>query len=276
MKAIERDTPLNAQRAILAGTSFSRQEARIRAIAAALAIKPNIPGIQEQLTLIEQVDTDKWWEQADQAAVENMRIRLCGLVIHVDKNQRDPIFTNFEDELGDSIEVDIIGGPSAYGDAHFSRFRQKAAAFLRENSAEAVVAKFRSGEPITDADIADLKRVLVAEEIGTIDNFETASKRVGNFSRFIRSLVGLDQAAAQKAFGKFLDNKRYGKNQIVFVKMIIEALTTTGQVEAEQIYGQPYVAVAPTGPEAIFAQGEVDEIFVLINDLSSVGLDQAN
>ena len=77
----------------------------------------------------------------------------------------------------------------------------------------------------------------------------------------IRALGGIDRAAAKAAFGAFPDDKRYTKNQIQFVTLIIDELTDRGVVEAGRVYESPYDAVAPEGPEAIFVEADLDRIF---------------
>lgn len=109
--------------------------------------------------------------------------------------------------------------------------------------------------------------ILVAAGIGGDETFAEASKKAGSFGLFIRSLVGLDRAAAKAAFADFLDDKRYSKNQIQFVTLIIDELTERGVVEPARVYESPYDAVAPEGPEAIFVDADLDRIFDAINRL---------
>lgn len=87
-----------------------------------------------------------------------------------------------------------------------------------------------------------------------------AAERAGNFGLFIRSIVGLDRAAAKGAFADFLDDRRYSKNQIEFINMIIDVLTDRGVVEVGRVYQTPYDGVAPEGPEAIFVKADLDQI----------------
>ena len=127
----------------------------------------------------------------------------------------------------------------------------------------------RSGEPLTADDIVDLQRILVAAGIGDDETFAEASDKAGSFGLFIRSLVGLDRAAAKAAFAEFLDDKRYSKNQIEFVNLIIDELTDRGVVEAGRVYESPYDGVAPEGPEAIFVEADLDRIFERIESLTA-------
>lgn len=154
------------------------------------------------------------------------------------------------------------GTGGAVGGPEFAQFRKKAEYFLKQNLAEAVVAKVRSGQPITAGDVAELQRFLVAAGIGDDDSFAVASERAGSFGLFIRSIVGLDRAAAKAAFNDFLVGKRYSRNQIEFVNLVMDELTERDVVQASRIYEAPYIGVAPQGPEALFvAAADVDRIF---------------
>jgi len=94
----------------------------------------------------------------------------------------------------------------------------------------------------------ELQRILITAGIGDAESFTAASELAGGFGLFIRSLVGLDRAAAKEAFADFLDEKRYSRNQIEFVNVIIDYLTEHGVVEPGRVYESPFTAVAPEGP----------------------------
>ena len=129
------------------------------------------------------------------------------------------------------------------------------------------MARIRSGEPLTTADMDQLQRVLVAAGIGDTDTFTQASERAGSFGLFVRSLVGLDRAAAKRAFNRFLDDKRYSRNQITFVNLVIDYLTEHGTIDPGRVYDSPFTAVAPEGPETIFIEADLDDFFDTIRQL---------
>ena len=129
------------------------------------------------------------------------------------------------------------------------------------------MAKIRSGEPIGSTEMDELQRVLVAAGIGDTDTFAQASERAGSFGLFVRSLVGLDRAAAKRAFARFLDDKRYSRNQLTFVNLVIDYLTEHGTIDPARIYDSPFTTVAPEGPEAIFIDADLDEFFAIVRTL---------
>ena len=201
--------------------------------------------------------------------LEEVRKKLRSLVPLIERSKKGVIYSNFGDEIGEATEIELPGTGGAVGSSEFIQFRKKAEHFLKQNLGESSIAKVRSGEPLTAADIADLQRILVAADIGSDETFAEASKKAGSFGLFIRSLVGLDRAAAKAAFAEFLDDKRYSKNQIEFVNLIINELTDRGTVQATRIYEAPYIGVAPEGPESIFVEADVEKIFDAIKQLAA-------
>jgi type I restriction enzyme R subunit len=88
-------------------------------------------------------------------------------------------------------------------------------------------------------------------------------------SEFLSAVCELIGTAAMTAFAEFLDNKRYTRNQIEFVTLIIDHLTDHGVLEAARLYEQPFSAVAPRGPEDIFIPADVDRLFELVERTAS-------
>ncbi|WP_420625522.1 DEAD/DEAH box helicase family protein [Candidatus Poriferisodalis sp.] len=274
---------LNAQLGLLRSEPFERQRRRIIRVASALAdLGTAIPLVAQQQELIADIQTDEWWADVTYPMLEDARKRLRNLVQLIVHTNKNVLYSDFADEFGGAsvIKLPGTGEPGGDGDAgdeddagdgrggdEFARFRKKTQHFLKENLAEDVVAKVRSGETLTLVDMDALQRVLVAAGIGDDDTFAEASKRAGSFGLFIRSLIGLDRAAAKRAFAKFLDDKRYSVNQIRFVEMVIDYLTEHGTVEEHRVYESPFISVAPEGPDAIFVSDDVDEFFEIVKHL---------
>ena len=259
---------LGAQLGVLNGSEYNRQRTRIQAIAGLLQEKDNIPQVAAEMELIIDVQSDEWWEDVTYQMLEAARTRLRTLVTLLDKKQRPIIYGDFEDELGEATVIDVVQGADS-----FEQFRKKAEHFLQQNLGESAVAKVRSGEPITTADIDDLQRLLVAAGIGDDASFEAASERAGSFGLFIRSIVGLDRAAAKAAFESFLANRNYTGTQIDFVNLVIDELTRTGALEVGRLYDDPYIGLAPEGPEALFTEAEINELIRSIEALVNAAAD---
>jgi type I restriction enzyme R subunit len=80
---------------------------------------------------------------------------------------------------------------------------------------------------------------------------ERAAVQSDGLGIFVRSLVGLDKAAAQDAFSAFIDGKLFNADQLQFVKMIIDYLTERGAVPASVLYESPFTNTTPQGPPCV-------------------------
>jgi len=260
---------LNAELGVLRGELFERQRNRIIKVASALEdLGTSIPVVAMQQQLIAEIQTDQWWEDVSYPILEDARKRLRTLVHLIERTHKNILYSDFADELGEGAEVDLPGTGGGTDSGEFEQFHKKARHFLHQHLADEIVAKVRSGEPITAADIRELQRVLVAAGIGDTATFAQASERAGSFGLFIRSIVGLDRAAAKSAFAAFLDNKNYTRNQITFVNLVIDYLTEHGAIDAGRVYESSFTAVAPEGPDAIFPAPDLDEFFNIIKHVA--------
>ena len=93
---------------------FERLRDQVKEIAGLLEEKAAIPMVREQMALIQDVQTDEWWQDVTVPMLEVMRRRLRDLVQLIEKRQRKPIYTDFEDEMGGESGVDLPG----FGDGH--------------------------------------------------------------------------------------------------------------------------------------------------------------
>jgi type I restriction enzyme R subunit len=81
----------------------------VKGIAGLLEEKSAIPMVRDQLSLIQDLQSDEWWQNVTTPMLEVVRRRLRLLVRLIDKHQRKPIYTNFDDEMGPATEVALPG-----------------------------------------------------------------------------------------------------------------------------------------------------------------------
>ena len=264
---------LNAQLGLLRHEPFERQRKHIINIASALEdLGTAIPVVAEQIALIIDIQTDEWWVDVTYPMLEDARKRLRNLVQLAEPSHKTPLYSDFADSLGESTKVELPGIGGSLDSPDFAQFHKKAHHFLRDNLANDIVARIRNGQPITSADMDELQRILVAAGIGDTDTFAQASQRAGSLGLFVRSLIGLDRAAAKRVFAKFLDNKRYSSNQITFVNLVIDYLTQHGTINPARIYDSPFTNYAPEGPENIFTKPDLDDFFEIVQQVHDVAV----
>jgi Type I site-specific restriction-modification system, R (restriction) subunit and related helicases len=88
---------------------------------------------------------------------------IRGLVRFVERSRRSPIYTDFEDELGEATEVEL---PRTVAGANWERFRAKAAAYLKAHEDHLALQRLRRGRQLTLEDLDALEDMLLASGAG--------------------------------------------------------------------------------------------------------------
>ena len=242
--------------------AFARLRDQVKAIAGLLEEKASIPMVQEQLTLILELQTDEWWQNVTVPLMDGVRKRLRLLVKFIEKRARAPLYSDFEDAVGAESPVALPGFAGADG---FERFRAKARQFLRQHDDHIAVHKLRMNEPLTSTDLDELERML--REIGTASDVEKAKAERQGLGLFVRSLVGLDREAAKRALGSFISRATLGASQIQFLDELVDHLTASGAVDASQLYEAPYTNFHSQGVEGVFTSQQVDALISVLDDV---------
>lgn len=245
--------------------TLQRVHETVAELATALLEKRNVPVVREQEALLDELAGEQWWVDVTPAMLEEARVRVRGLVRLVELKRRHPVYTDFADALSEATEIHLRA--TAPG-TDTERFRLKARAYLRDHEDDLVLQKLRRNRQITGQDLAELERLL-EDAGGARSDIMWATEQPGGLGLFIRSLVGLDRAAAAEAFGELLKDRALSVEQHHFVDMIIDELTANGAMEPRRLFEPPYIDDAPTGPEVLFPDGQITAIVSILRGVTA-------
>ena len=238
--------------ALLKGSRrFDTLKKQLHEIASTLDEQTGIPAVAQRAELIEEIQTEQWWEGVTVPILELVRLRLRDLVQHIHKGRRSILYGNFDEEIGEGVEQDLSG---QFGKTDFLNFKKKARSFLKDHQDHIVLHKLHHGKPLTATDLSQLENMLLEAGVGRPEDIARARETSDGLGRFVRSLVGLDRASVSEAFGDFLSAGTASATQIEFVTMLIEHLCSQGVMDEGLLYEAPFIDIAPTGPEPIFGE----------------------
>jgi type I restriction enzyme R subunit len=241
---------------------FARLQQQLRDLAAQLEARANIPQVAAELELIRDVLRDEWWQDVTVPMLEEVRRRLRALMGLIEPICRDPLYTNFADELGELRELDAA---ALLTRDEFQQFRLRAKDFLKAHEDHLTMQRLRRNQPLTPGDLNELQRFLLSHGVGTERAIQRADEECNGFGLFIRSLVGLDRNAAKELFAAFLADGTHTATQIRFINEILDELTSRGVMDPARLYDPPFSDLAPMGPEGLFSEAEVDTICQLLD-----------
>jgi type I restriction enzyme R subunit len=243
---------------------FERLKEHVRAIVGSLEDKDSIPMVREQMVLIQAVAGEEWWADVTVPMLETTRKRLRGLIKLIEKVQRKPVYTDFEDLMGPETAIPLPEFPNV---ADRTKFLAKARQFLKAHEDHITIHKLRLNQPLTSTDLAELERMMLDAGVGTQDDLAHAKEKNQGLGVFIRSLVGLDREAAKQAFGQFLSGGTATANQVEFINLVVDYLTEHGVMEAATLYESPFTDVSPRGPEGLFSSAQVDRLVAVLAEI---------
>jgi type I restriction enzyme, R subunit len=128
------------------------------------------------------------------------------------------------------------------------------------------VHKLRHGEQITVEHLVALEEDFLTEGVASQEDLDEVREGAG-LGLFVRGLCGLDPQAAQQAFAGFIGQRQLTAAQIDFVKLITDVVVRRGFLNNKDLYEGPFLDRAPAGPDDLFDDEQIDDLFIVFMNL---------
>ena len=257
---------LNLQIAILQNSrSQENYQLKVRKIGQGLENKSAIPGVNAQMELILAIQTDDWWADITLPMLENVRVKLRGLIKFIDPEEGlTDVYTNFEDEIG----IETTEHPLVNKDPNLADYRSRVQKYIREHEDHLTIRRLKNNEPISKTDIKALEDILFSEE-GVIPR-EEYDKTFGEkpLGVLVRSIVGLNPNAAKTAFAEFLAEAPLHPDQITFLNEVVEYLIKNGVMELKTMFETPFTHRHDQGVAGIFDEAMSKKVIELVRHIN--------
>lgn len=191
---------------------------------AMLERKRTIPQVEAKIEIIQEVQSDAFWDAQDILLFEKARRELRDLIKFLDRGERKVIITDLTDPVTEQTEGENLG--PAYD---FEDYRAKVNRYVNEHGEMLAIHKLTHNIPLTQMDYDELERVLT-EELGSKEDY---AREYGDtpFGLLIRQIAKLDHEAAMEAFSAFINDQSLNQRQIEFVKKIIIYVENNGYMD---------------------------------------------
>lgn len=207
---------------------------QLREIAALLRGKANIPQVQAEIAVINDLAEDSFWQTGDVWQFEQVRRKLRSLIKFLfEKNSMAPaIITKLVDPIIERQEGRQL--EAAYD---FTDYRAKVNRYINEHSDDLSIYKLTHNIPLTQADYTELERMLTCE-LGSREDYE---REFGDtpFGLLVRKIAKLEHGVAMQAFSDFISDQSLNQQQIAFVHKVIQYIEQNGYIDSVAVLQRP-------------------------------------
>ncbi|MBL3657158.1 type I restriction endonuclease subunit R [Fulvivirga sediminis] len=237
---------------------------RLMKIAQKLSQLYGVPQVLRAKPVIEKMKHPEFYKGLTQKRMEKLRKEIRELVSLLENEDVKPVYANYQDS---DLRVADIDPSNIYREGS-TMYKMRVERFIRENKTNLTISKLANNKTITQAELQELEHILFdGSERGNKEDFQNVygEQPLGNF---IRSIIGLDEAAARAAFADFLQAGTLRADQMTFINQIIKYLTVNGTIDKKMLFEPPFTNVNDQGLIGVFDDGQATKIISIINQVN--------
>ncbi|WP_075593191.1 DEAD/DEAH box helicase family protein [Pseudoalteromonas sp. PAB 2.2] len=229
------------------------------------SLQMHLNEVRAKAPAIAVIQTDQYWQYLTHTALEQSRVDLRSIIHLRNKNVTPPTSEFVLDIKEDSNQIHETDRLTKIVSIDYQIYRQeveKTLAPLFET--DAVLKKIRAGEPVTEADLAQLSSLVHTQnpsvDLNTLKEFFPDS--TASLDKILRTIVGMDKQAIEQSFTEFVQQTHTHMNakQQRFIGMLKNHLVRNGSINIEQLYDAPFTQVHDMGLDGVFSEQQADII----------------
>ena len=244
--------------------SVVNYQERLTGIAIELGKKYTIPEVLQAKPIIENLKNPEFYEKLSQKILDQIREEIRELVKYLETASRQIVYTDLIDS-----ELTIIDDKrEPYKTRDNQMYKKRVERYIRDHKHQLTISKLSSNIPITKEELKVLEGILFDEDKrgSKVDfNNEYGDEPLG---KFVRSILGLNIAAAEKAFADFLQAGNLQADQMTFITNIITFLTKNGVIDKSMLFEPPFTDVNDQGLLGVFDDADAFKIISIIDEIN--------
>ena len=212
---------------------MNRPKGKVVSTAEKLETKGSVSQVRDNKEIIDKIQTEEFWEEANLFDYELVRKALRDLIKLIDKENREIYYTDFKDEI-----VGVKDGEAIYNVNDLGNYKKRVEHYLKEYENSLPIYKLKNNEELTESDIKYFEKILW-KELGSREEYEQV---YGDqpLLKLVASITGMERQAAEKEFSKFLNDENLNSDQIDFVNSIVDYIVKNGSIEKQVLQEYPF------------------------------------
>jgi type I restriction enzyme R subunit len=213
-------------------------------IARKLCEKASIPQVAAKISLLQEIQTDEFWNEKTIERLEFVRKEIRDLVQYLQEGNKSRTFTvNIEDVLTSSDEP--------VGTTVVKTYRQRVMEYLQQHLQDnSILQKIYHLETLQERDIRELEHIFW-QELGSQEEYQQQAINIPfgtNIAAFIRTIIGIDQEEAMKKYRELAHNADLTRMQEEYLRTIIRYVCQNGDIRKEILVNQqPFNSINVAG-----------------------------
>lgn len=229
------------------------------------SLQMHLNEVRSKAPAIADIQTEQYWQYLTHAALEQSRINLRSIIHLRNKSVKPPTSDFVLDIKEDTNQIKEADRLTKIVSIDYQIYRQEVEKTLTPLfETDSVLKKIRSGEPVTEADLAQLSSLVHTQnpsvDLNTLKEFFPES--TASLDKILRTIVGMDKNAIEQSFTTFVQqiHTHVNAKQQRFIGMLKNHLIRHGAIEIAQLYDAPFTQIHDMGLDGVFSQQQADVI----------------